>query len=113
MWPQESPLTEYNARKPIRTVEKLFDKIGEYARAEDSARRDVDSMNPVTEVKGTAQVIEKSQPQKYKKGQKGCHVYNVESGVEDGFVGGGRGRGGGEAKCEIHDVGMRRMTAIP
>lgn len=104
---RKGPITEYNAQKPIRTVEKLFDKMKEYARAEkDSVRWDINSANRVVEVKVTAKAIEESQPRKYQKGQKGHQMYNIESDVEDGFTGGSRGRGRerghDEAWCEIH-----------
>lgn len=59
---RKGPLIEYNTRKPIRAVEKLFfNQMEEYAWVEeDSMRRDVDSMNHVVEIKGTAQAIEES-----------------------------------------------------
>lgn len=63
------PLTEYNARKHIKTMVKLYDKMEQYARTEqDSARQDLDVAPSHEDEKGALKAGEGSQSQKSSRG---------------------------------------------
>ena len=112
---QRGPLAERLARKPVHTVAELFDKMEQYARAEeDSARR--------TGAPGASTSLAATEPPTKARSdyrQKGRNVYHVDGkpSSDGGKRGGrgGRGRGRGRARgggrqsdnpfCELHGAG--------